>query len=81
MAVFVLQVHIINKHVYFRSINGLKALVYDIVLFKCEFWFLRSPTVMTLLRRRRPRARALKHNNLIHYVLIFQSDLYFLSII
>ncbi len=34
MAVFVLQGHIINKHVYFRSINGLKALVYDIVLFK-----------------------------------------------
>ncbi len=28
MAVFVLQGHIINKHVYFRSINGLKALVY-----------------------------------------------------
>ncbi len=42
MAVFVLQGHIINKHVYFRSINGLKALVYDIVLFNCEFWFLRS---------------------------------------
>ncbi len=34
MADFVLQGHIINKHVYFRSINGLKALVYDIVLFK-----------------------------------------------
>ncbi len=40
MAVFVLQGHIINKHVYFRSINGLKALFYDIVLFK--LWVLVS---------------------------------------
>ncbi len=44
MAVFVLQGHIINKPVYFRSINGLKALVYDMSCLNCDFWFLRSLT-------------------------------------
>ncbi len=43
MAVFVLQGHIINKRLFW-SINGLKALVYDLSCLNCDFWFLRSLT-------------------------------------
>ncbi len=43
MAVFVLQGHIKQTR-FFRSINGLKALVMILSCLNCEFWFLRSPT-------------------------------------